>query len=1113
MERKNTIIGKLKEIVSELSGYDPSELIESSSFLEQGFDSLFLTMLSGAFQKEFGVKITFRQLFDEFPTIDALALYLDAHLPAEAFAPEPVQEEPPMPLPSPATTSLDLSSTTSFCAEVATNKTSNTDGLQAIFTEQLKLMSAQLAMLGQSHAATSPTPILEPPAPSLKPEAPKVTPDRESDDREDEKPKLPPGFGPQVSAPGSGPKLTEKQKNHLNTLISQYNKKTASSKKLAQVYRETHADPRTAAGFNSLWKEMVYPIVVNKSLGSKLWDVDGNEYIDLLNGFGPNFLGHSPPFITEALHKQLDRGIEIGPQTPMAGEVSKLISEFTGLDRVTFVNTGSEAVQAAIRVSRTVTGKDKIVVFDKDYHGNFDEVLVKGLRVRSKPKTLPLAPGIPMEAVEKIIVLEYGSDEALKIIEQESANIAAVLVEPMQSRRPELQPKEFILKLRKLTEETDIVLVFDEVITGFRIRPGGAQEFYGIQADLATYGKVIGGGMPIGVVAGKAKFMDTFDGGMWQYGDTSFPGAGVTFFAGTFVRHPMAIAAAHATLTYMKQEGPALQQRVNEKTEKFVNRINNLFRENELNIFMAHFASQTYIRVQEENELATLLFYHLRKKGIHLLEGFPTYITDAHTEEDLDVVVDAFQASIEEMQDGGIFHIPSWKRNVEFPLTEPQHEIWMVSQMGDKASCAYNESDTLRIEGPLEIKVLQEAVQTVIARHQALNLVFDADGATQRNILGNKIEVPLTDLSDFVDEEKDQKVQEIIQQEASHPFDLEKGPLIRVQIVKLEEELHLFLIYGHHIVFDGWSSDVVLREIAEIYSARCLNKDYTLNQVTPFSEYVSEQEELFTSARGEEDLNYWLDHLKGVHPFLTLPTDNPRPQTKTYSGGTVHRVLGPEIWSSVKMAAKREGVSLYTLLFAAYNVLLSRLSGQEDIVIGIPIAGQSNTNYDALVGYCVNLLPVRSQLFGDKSFRDYLNEVRLNILDAYDHQVCSISKIIRNLSYNREQNRTPLVDVIFNYSTFFADIEMHGVTVSSLENKRQAVNFDLFLNIVEGGDSLIIDWDHNTDLISKETIGRWVGHMEVILNDIIENPEQKLDEISLLSKAEREKLLVQWNEN
>ena len=182
---------------------------------------------------------------------------------------------------------------------------------------------------------------------------------------------------------------------------------------LHPAHRSHLADPRSVAGFRSIWKEMVYPIVVERSRGSKLWDIDGNEYVDLTNGFGMNLFGHSPAFVTEALKEQLDKGIEIGPQTRLAGQVAELICEMTGMERVAFCNTGSEAVMAAIRVARTVTGRDRIVMFGGAYHGVFDEVLVRATTSKGALKSVPVAPGIPSDMAENILVLEYGSPDAL----------------------------------------------------------------------------------------------------------------------------------------------------------------------------------------------------------------------------------------------------------------------------------------------------------------------------------------------------------------------------------------------------------------------------------------------------------------------------------------------------------------------------------------------------------------------------------------------------------------------------------------------------------------------------------------------------------------------------
>ena len=217
-------------------------------------------------------------------------------------------------------------------------------------------------------------------------------------------------FGPfKAIERGSAGGLTPQQQKCLEDLIHRYNLKTAESKRLAQEHRAHFCDPRAAGGFRQIWKEMVYPIVSARSSGSRIWDIDGNEYVDVTLGFGANLLGHSPPFVIRAVEEQLKLGVEIGPQSRLAGDVAKMICEFTGMERVTFCNTGSEAVMAALRVARTVTGRNKVVFFSGDYHGIFDEVLSRPLTIQGKPGAAPIAPGIPAENLRNVMVLEYGS--------------------------------------------------------------------------------------------------------------------------------------------------------------------------------------------------------------------------------------------------------------------------------------------------------------------------------------------------------------------------------------------------------------------------------------------------------------------------------------------------------------------------------------------------------------------------------------------------------------------------------------------------------------------------------------------------------------------------------
>ena len=372
---------------------------------------------------------------------------------------------------------------------------------------------------------------------------------------------------------------------------------------------------------------MVYPIVSVRSSGAHLWDVDGNDYVDITNGFGMIFFGHNPRFIREAVDAQYDAGIEIGPQTPLAGEVSRLLCDMVGMERAAFCSTGSEAVMAAIRVARTVSGRDKIVMFTGAYHGIFDEVLVRPTK-GSDGRAMPIAPGIPTAMTDNILVLEYGTQETLETIKSLKGELAAVLVETVQSRRPEFQPREFLHELRKITAESDTALIFDEVVTGFRVHPGGAQALFGVRADIATYGKVIGGGLPIGMVAGSAKYLDALDGGTWQFGDDSGPEAGVTFFAGTFVRHPLALAAARAVLLRLKQEGPELQRGLNLRTSAFVERLKKVVAELGAPVQVNHFSSWFVVSFPHDLPLALAVLHADAREGrAHV--GRPSVLPDA----------------------------------------------------------------------------------------------------------------------------------------------------------------------------------------------------------------------------------------------------------------------------------------------------------------------------------------------------------------------------------------------------------------------------------------------------------------------------------------------------
>ena len=653
--RHAALIARLRDLFGDVAGVDLSTADPDTAFVEFGIDSLTLTQVAMQTKKRFGVAVSFRQLSESCRSFDALATFLDGAMPANALA----QAAPTAPLDAPLTALAAAAAPTAIGAALAPVAASGGDLVREVIQQQMLLMAQQLALLGgqstMSAAATAGSSAIAP-SPSLADAVPSPTASN------------PAAVATLALATGPAPEvvhydvkkafgaiarihtqtgeITARQRARLDAFIRRYVERTAKSKAYTTTHRGRLADPRVVNGFRPLTKEITYQIVVDKSCGSRVWDIDGNEYVDVLNGFGVNLFGWQPEFVQQAVRQQLDTGYEIGPQHALAGEVADLICELTGSDRVAMCNTGSEAVMAAIRIARTVTCRNTVVLFTGSYHGTFDEVLVRAGRDH---KGIPAAPGILADVFDNVRVLDYGTPEALEFIRRNAYDLAAVLVEPVQSRRPDFQPREFLKQVREITEASGTCLIFDEIITGFRMHPGGVQAMFDIRADLSTYGKVIGGGYPIGVVAGKRHFMDALDGGPWQFGDDSVPSVGVTYFAGTFVRHPLALAAAKASLEHLREKGGQLQEQLSLSTAAMADELGAFCREVGAPIEIRHFGSMWRVSWLEDHPLQDLLFAMMRSRGVHILDNFPCFMTTAHTPQDIANIKSAFKESVAEL--------------------------------------------------------------------------------------------------------------------------------------------------------------------------------------------------------------------------------------------------------------------------------------------------------------------------------------------------------------------------------------------------------------------------------------------------------------------------------
>lgn len=423
--------------------------------------------------------------------------------------------------------------------------------------------------------------------------------------------------------------------------VARYLERTRRSRELAHAARRTATDTRSSLRLRPEWAELIYQIACPQSRGCRLWDVDGNDYVDLTMGFGVHLFGHRPDFVNGAVAEALGRGWHLGTEVEDAARAAELVCELTGMDRALFVATGSEAVHAALRVARTVTGRSKVAVFSNSYHGWFDTQFVQPA---GDGRAAPVAPGTAPGATLDIIALPYGDEEAAQRLADPDLDLAAIVVEPIRAREPGVQRPDFLRALRRIADATGAALVFDEMVTGFRVAVGGAQELFGIRADLACYGKVVGGGMPIGVVAGRRRYMDAADGGADAFRDLA-ASAPRTIISGTYARHPLTMAAAVAVLERVRDDGPRLLAELEARSACFAEGVAQIVERYDAPLSVESCAS--IVRVAGADEaFREKLSYYLVHSGVFACEVRTWFLSTAHADADVDEALERFEAAL-----------------------------------------------------------------------------------------------------------------------------------------------------------------------------------------------------------------------------------------------------------------------------------------------------------------------------------------------------------------------------------------------------------------------------------------------------------------------------------
>jgi glutamate-1-semialdehyde aminotransferase len=820
--------------------------------------------------------------------------------------------------------------------------------------------------------------------------------------------------------------------------------------------------------------------------------------------------GHQQPFIISAITEQLAQGMQLGPHSPLAGEVARRICDMTGQQRALFCNTGSEAVMVAVRLARAVTGRRRIALFAGAYHGSADPILARQDIERGSGESVPMAPGITSDISRNALVLPYGAEDSLDVLRAHQDELAAVLVEPVQSRQPDLQPVEFLRQLRELTRAADIALIFDEIVTGFRVHPGGVRALFGLSADITTYGKVLGGGLPIGVVAGDVRYLNAIDGGAWRFDETRQPQSVRTFFTGTFAKHPLALAAARAVLDELERRGPSLQEELSARTLSLVRRLSAALESAGIRARVGQFGSLFRFSFPNEPPLsrAVELFYTaLLEKGLYIWEGRNCFLSTAHTDTDLDAIVTAVARTAAEMVAAGFSFgadraAPDRAARVravtttaagEYPVSRVQHEMWLQDQLGRGRSRAYTEAVLLDLRGELDHDVLRLVMAEVLARHDSLHAVITADGSRQRIVLP-EADLPLVDMTGAADGMRQRTAW--LEARARDVFDLTARPPVRAAVLRLVADHHQLYLGVHHAMIDGWSFDVLLSEISELYNSRITGRGAALAEPVQYREHVAWERQREESPAWDADLRYWQEQFPDGVPELVLPADRPRSTAAGHRLGTFEREIGMDVPGGLPGASSRLRVTPFTALLAAYAYLLHQVSGQDDLIVGVPFARRGYPGGERVVGNCSVTLPVRSRLPSRTQVREYIRAIHATMVEAHQHPDFSVGAL-------RERTRVGdgtgghIFAASFNMDRATALPRMRGLTVDVAAAPKRFASGDLSFDVlvVDGSFRLTVKYD--ADLFDRATADRYADLFDHVLRQFVADPDTPLDQVGL----------------
>jgi amino acid adenylation domain-containing protein/FkbH-like protein/FkbM family methyltransferase len=454
-------------------------------------------------------------------------------------------------------------------------------------------------------------------------------------------------------------------------------------------------------------------------------------------------------------------------------------------------------------------------------------------------------------------------------------------------------------------------------------------------------------------------------------------------------------------------------------------------------------------------------------------------------------------------------------RERRLPLSYAQQRLWFIDQL-EPGQAFYNSPMAVRLRGELKVEALERTLSEIVRRHEVLRTSFKMVGGEPVQVIAEAVPVPLpvVELGHLAEEQREAEAQRLATEDARLPFDLSTGPLLRARLLRLAADEHVALFTMHHVVSDGWSMGVLVREVAALYDAYSRGAQSPLPELpVQYADYAVWQREWLQGEVLERQLQYWRERLGGELPVLELPTDRPRPAVQSYRGAHETFTLSAELTKQLRELSRREGATLYMTLLAAFDVLLSRYSGQQEVVVGTDIANRNRAETEGLIGFFVNQLVMRADLSGEPSFRELLRRVRETALGAYAHQDVPFEKLVEELQPQRRMDQTPLFQVkLILQNAPQEEVKIGELGVESMKNGSGAARFDLTVSVIDGHEKIGGVWTYNSDLFDVETIRRMQRHFQQLLAAAVTTPGESVARLSLLAAEERSQLIEEWNE-